>query len=1208
MDEISVLRLNTYYKLHDLNTIHCILDGILRDPANLVMSTDLQGLLFWYRFLIIKDLKLMCQYHGIYHSCVNKDALVKLLLGHTCNSKCKGIVYVFKSLPTARRYVLAHFMPESQESSSLRTNPPGVNITPVAAVLTSTDSHNNDVDDTDLMGHLDPLDDAQKLTIISDWQNKVNTENLRFCICAVCAKKLVISMTVLVDGNLIDLSLLRNDLLPLALAPTQYNFHVYKRALLNPKGLRNLDMVGLMRICVKCNTSLRNGNMPKFALANWLYYGLGNLPHSVKEAFESSTIFDRMLTSRARTNNICCRFNIGGNSAATVTGNSAEKADILSNARKGLRGNVMVAPLDVVRMNEVLPPSSSTIRDTMCAVFVGNCVPSRTTINKFSPILVRKSRVKTIIQFLLSFNPYYQPTQDFQFSQYNLDSLFNTVEEEGVPASVTIGHLPMNDAIAVSASDYTPRNEDDAGPLDPVADKILMENVGYTDGDDTPASYRAMKIMALGHCLQGRPFLASGKGNRPVPDFRNPAIMTWLFPHLDPWGIGGFYHPRRMVKISMEEQVSHLLMVDDSPFERDTEFAFVFYNVIRKAAVTKSLRFTVPFKTHKRIIADLLRVDPVILAHLNRECTRDALYRPVNEEEQLAFRLLASLGTIARHIPGSDGYKLNLRNEIRSLIYYRSTPTLFVTINPSDVDSPIVRLYSGESVNLEDLSRGEGLDSWRRRLLAAKNPAACALYFDLMIKRFVDVILRYGRNEPGLYGYCTAYYGTVEAQGKGTLHCHMLIWLKGHLSPLSLREKIASSPVYKQKMFEWLESIIHCELPSDSRLPAKVQTDQRSRSKDLGNPHPGTQIPRQLRTYHSNLDTFWTDYRGDLTLLLNEYSWHIHQATCWKYLKRKQERTDANCRMGMDGITHLETHLDPETASIVVRRHHPMIAPYSDVVVYLMRCNMDIKFIGSGDAAKAFVYYVTDYITKPSLSVHAGMSALSYVVTKVRDKLVTSTDDADNNAATAMGAVITAVNSMMGRHEISHPQVMSYLVGGGDHYTSEQFSTLHWGAISRYVISKWMQFDSEAEQDVQIQVYLNDQEVTASSQLLDYIYRTTSNEINSLCLYDFVSLVAKVKCSSRDVEKNLAILSNVGFTSWSHPQRATHYLKLRKTPFIPVILGLSIQNPQTSAQAKHSWARDILVLFKPWRDPLDLKHAHQDWVTAYDEFECNIKE
>ncbi|KDR81273.1 hypothetical protein GALMADRAFT_60551, partial [Galerina marginata CBS 339.88] len=146
----------------------------------------------------------------------------------------------------------------------------------------------------------------------------------------------------------------------------------------------------------------------------------------------------------------------------------------------------------------------------------------------------------------------------------------------------------------------------------------------------------------------------------------------------------------------------------------------------------------------------------------------------------------------------------------------------------------------------------------------------------------------------------------------------------------------------------------------------------------------------------------------------------------------------------MNGETRETTTLDPETQSIQLRRRHPFIAPYTDVVSFLVRCNMDIKFVGSGDAAKAFLYYVTDYITKASLSVHVAMSILTYAVKKTYAKVPEGINNSPSNQLT--GAVITAVNSMIGRQEISHAQVMSYLVGGGDHYKSEKFATLNWGA------------------------------------------------------------------------------------------------------------------------------------------------------------------
>ena len=41
----------------------------------------------------------------------------------------------------------------------------------------------------------------------------------------------------------------------------------------------------------------------------------------------------------------------------------------------------------------------------------------------------------------------------------------------------------------------------------------------------------------------------------------------------------------------------------------------------------------------------------------------------------------------------------------------------------------------------------------------------------------------------GVLGPIKAYFGTVENQGRGSLHLHLLIWLDHDLKPSDLRER-----------------------------------------------------------------------------------------------------------------------------------------------------------------------------------------------------------------------------------------------------------------------------------------------------------------------------------------------------------------------------------------------------------------------------------
>ena len=50
-------------------------------------------------------------------------------------------------------------------------------------------------------------------------------------------------------------------------------------------------------------------------------------------------------------------------------------------------------------------------------------------------------------------------------------------------------------------------------------------------------------------------------------------------------------------------------------------------------------------------------------------------------------------------------------------------------------------------------------------------------------ENFIKHVLGVGSNHAGLYGETDADYGTIEQQGRLTLHLHLLLWIKGALSP-----------------------------------------------------------------------------------------------------------------------------------------------------------------------------------------------------------------------------------------------------------------------------------------------------------------------------------------------------------------------------------------------------------------------------------------
>ncbi|KZO91132.1 hypothetical protein CALVIDRAFT_489496, partial [Calocera viscosa TUFC12733] len=310
-----------------------------------------------------------------------------------------------------------------------------------------------------------------------------------------------------------------------------------------------------------------------------------------------------------------------------------------------------------------------------------------------------------------------------------------------------------------------------------------------------------------------------------------------------------------------------------------------------------------------------------------------------------------------------------------------------------------------------------------------------------------DVILKFKRGV-GLFGTCSGFFGMVEAQGRGTLHCHMLVWIAGNPSPSVLRQRIVEDDQFKARMFTWLEKMISCEFPGQTAVTVEANgaLPMPRLARDAIDPRstPGPQV----RDYR-HVAEFWDAFRLHVSALVERCNWHEHKMTCWKHLKRGEEPSDEKCRMRIDGSTRSCTDIDPETGSIRLRRLHPRINEYNPVIMFLLKCNMDIQYVGSGEEAKAALFYITDYITKPTLRAHVGISALAFAIQKNNEKYETA--DTDMSAEEARSLVNKMVNQMMSRQEVSHQQIMSYYVGEGDCYTSHKFRCLTWGSFDRYV-------------------------------------------------------------------------------------------------------------------------------------------------------------
>jgi helitron helicase-like protein len=159
-----------------------------------------------------------------------------------------------------------------------------------------------------------------------------------------------------------------------------------------------------------------------------------------------------------------------------------------------------------------------------------------------------------------------------------------------------------------------------------------------------------------------------------------------------------------------------------------------------------------------------------------------------------------------------------MRNEIRALMTSLGIPSFFVTVNPADVYSPILKFLCQQDFDIDNMVSENIPNYWDQAFLISKNPYLAAQFFDIFMRAFIKTLLKYDphflNEEGGVLGHVKGYYGCVKAQGRGSLHCHMLVWVEGSLNPDDLKKKILNDNDFKHKIIRYLEDTIRTSVPS----------------------------------------------------------------------------------------------------------------------------------------------------------------------------------------------------------------------------------------------------------------------------------------------------------------------------------------------------------------------------------------------------------
>jgi hypothetical protein len=338
-----------------------------------------------------------------------------------------------------------------------------------------------------------------------------------------------------------------------------------------------------------------------------------------------------------------------------------------------------------------------------------------------------------------------------------------------------------------------------------------------------------LKGVALSHLNSGGKILAVGHSSQLESIYNNPQFYPQMFPWLFPYGLGGI----GSTSLSEAAHKKFLLMYHDKRFQTDVYFPFVAFSHSQIKASTSGAFLLADKKKFHDISNRLLGLNQSVLADVAKKMSEGQNVKPETQEEKDCFQVIRDLDHVSQRVDGSVTSKKYMRSEIWSMMTYYGAPSWYITLSPADVKHPICLYFADK----DEAFKPDLRDYNERIRLIARNPVAGARFFKFMVELFIKHVLGVGTDHSGIYGDTSAYYGTVEQQGRLTLHLHMLLWIRGSLSPQETRDRLLDpESEFRRQLIDYLESVHIGEFLTGTQSEVLQQVTVASQSETYRDP------------------------------------------------------------------------------------------------------------------------------------------------------------------------------------------------------------------------------------------------------------------------------------------------------------------------------------------------------------------------------------
>ncbi|OCH88801.1 hypothetical protein OBBRIDRAFT_813456 [Obba rivulosa] len=533
-------------------------------------------------------------------------------------------------------------------------------------------------------------------------------------------------------------------------------------------------------------------------------------------------------------------------------------------------------------------------------------------------------------------------------------------------------------------------------------------------------------------------------GSQPIRDFSMREldgeeqtvgnVFERAFPCLFPYGVGGIER-LKSTPVDFHTHVRWCMQYYDRRFRRHESFAFYSFGISQRRQALGSARVQMRRKDFERDAFLMATITAETLAQAQRE-----------EQAGLPFSSPA-IRTLQRHLYGTAGHvqgmnqaRQSMRSQIWSTVLVHGPPSLWLTINPSDLHDPIAQVFAGEHIDVDNLLNTPGPDVKQRAINIAADPYAAAKFFHFLITTIFETLFGIHVTShtitcnTGVLGRLAAYLGAVESQARAALHQHCIIWLKNAPSSDEML-KLLKDAGFHDKVIAFIRRNVRAYLPGleSAESVAAIPVE-----KDIAYNRPPNPAAQD---YEITVQQF------ELRLARSE---QIHSCKLGRCLK-SDHRGLLQCKRRAPFAISTEDFVN-ESGEWGAKRLYEYVNGWNPAVLVNARCNNDIKLLTNGEETRKVSFYVSGYTFKKQ-NVISNLSAImadgfAYHMSHPKPEYV---HEVWEQQRLLLFRLVNAINR---EQELAAPMVMSYLMGWGDIKHSHMYTPVYWssfvGALCRH--------------------------------------------------------------------------------------------------------------------------------------------------------------